>query len=197
MQLLASQTSPYARKLRALILELGLPVETIETLPTDDGAALVRANPLHKVPALILDDGRSLIDSPVIAAWLLAQVPGQALLPADGAGHWRTRGFEALTDGILDAAIGLRIEASHGGTRNPLWPTRLRTAIDDTLAVLAARRADIGDDGFGYADICAVVTLDYLSFRFPAIDWRADRDLAALHARHAARPSLAATRPPA
>lgn len=197
MQLLASLTSPYARKLRVLIAELGLDVAVVETMPTDDGAALVRANPLHKVPALILDDGSSLIDSPVIAAYLLAQVPAQTLLPTSGAGHWRTRGFEALTDGILDAAILLRVEGSHDAAhRNPVWPARYRTAIDDTLAALAAERARIGHDGFGYADICAVVTLDYLDFRFPAIDWRADATLAAMYARYAGRESLVTTRPP-
>jgi len=209
MQLLASMTSPYARKLRVLLIELGLAVDVVETMPIDDDAALVKANPLHKVPALVLDDGRSLIDSPVIAAYLLAQAPAQAVMPASGTvAYWRTRGFEALTDGILDAAIGLRIEASHDGAagvsgtgaatqRNPLWPQRMRSAIDDTLAVLGDNHADIGHDSFGYADICAVVTLDYLSFRLPATDWRAQRALAALHDRHAGRPSLVATRPPA
>ena len=197
MHLLASLTSPYARKLRVLIEELKLDIAVIETAPLADGAALVAANPLHKVPALVLDDGSSLIDSPVIAAWLLAQAPGHTLLAADGPAHWRARSFEALTDGILDAALALRIEASHGAAaRNPEWPTRYRTAIGDTLAALPAARAAIGHDGFGYADICLVVTLDYLGFRFPDIDWRAVPGLAALHAAAAERAALVATRPP-
>ncbi len=199
MRLLVSLTSPYARKLRVLVQELALDVSVEPTMPTDDAPELLRANPLAKVPALILATGEAVFDSPVIAAMLLGLSPGQQLLPAAGIAHWRVRTLEALTDGILDAALALRIEASHDAAgRNPVWPTRYRRAIDRALADLPPRLAALAGEASGYADICTVVTLEYLDFRFPDIDWRgAHPALAALHARLADRPSLLATRPPA
>ena len=197
MHLLASLTSPYARKLRAVAAELALDLPVVPTAPMDNPPALVAANPLRKVPALILGDGTSLIDSPVIAGYLLAQVPGQTLMPSHGMAHWRMRSFEALTDGILDAAVGLvfgRAAQLDAATVPSLQ--RATVAIDLAVKALAAAHAGVGHDSFGYHDICTVVALDYLDFRHPGIDWRAQPGLVALHGRYADRPSLVATRPP-
>lgn len=191
MQLLASLTSPYARKLRVIALELDLPLSVVETAPMDDGAALLAANPLGKVPVLI-DDTSIIFDSPVIAAYLLAQTPGQRLIPTEGPAHWHARTTEAITDGILDAAISRRFNAAQGVTTGA-WPDRQRRAIGRALAALPAR---IGAT-VGYAELCTVIACEYLDLRFPEIDWRTDQPaLAALQARLADRASLAATRPP-
>jgi glutathione S-transferase len=196
MRLLASLTSPYARKLRVLALELALPVTVVETSPLDDGADLLAANPLGKVPALLLDGGEVLVDSPVIAAWLLAQAPGQTLLPDGGPLHWRGRVAEAIADGILDAAIILRFNAGQGVTSG-LWVDRQFRAIDRALAALPGHVAASGP-GVTYAALCAVIACEYLDLRWPQIDWRGTQPaLARLQAELRDRPSLAATRPPA
>lgn len=193
MKLLASATSPYARKLRVLALELGLALEAVETAPMDDGAVLLAANPLGKVPVLLTDDGTAIFDSRVIAGYLLSLAPGNALLPAAGPAHWHGLTTEALADGILDAAINLRFNAAQGVTSG-VWPDRQYRAIDRALAALATR---ITED-FTYAELCTVIACEYLDLRFPAIDWRtAQPDLAALQASLTGRPSLLATRPPA
>ncbi len=192
MQLFGSLTSPYVRKLRVLAAELGIDLPFVELSPMDDGAELLAANPLAKVPALVLDDGTALVDSPVIAAWLLAQAPDNALLASEGPAHWAGRTTEAIADGILDAAIVLRFNAAQGVTSG-LWVDRQYRAIDRALAALAVR---VGD-GFGYGEICAVVAVEYLDLRWPGIDWRgAHPALRALHARLTQRVSLHATRPP-
>ncbi len=196
MKLLGSPTSPYVRKCRVVALELGLAVTMAETFPLDDGTVLLAANPLGKVPALLLDDGAAIFDSPVIAAYLFSLAPGQALLAASGPAHWHDLTTEALADGILDAAIALRIEASHGdgANRNPMWPDRARRAIERSLQALAERSGS----GSGYAELCTVIACEYLDLRWPGIDWRGMQPkLAALHARMAERPTLVATRPPA
>jgi glutathione S-transferase len=192
MKLLASLTSPYARKLRVLAAELGLAMAVIETAPMDDGADLLDANPLGKVPALVLADGTALVDSRVITGYLLAQSPANSLLAADGPAHWAGLTTEAIADGILDAAINLRFNAAQGVTSG-VWVERQQRAITRALAALPAR---IGE-GFGLAEICTVIACEYLDLRFPGIDWRGDAPaLAALQARLTDRPSLRATRPP-
>ncbi|KPF71003.1 hypothetical protein IP88_11010 [alpha proteobacterium AAP81b] len=191
MRLLASLTSPYARKLRVIVHELGLPVELVDTAPLDDGAELLAANPLGKVPALLRDGLPALVDSPVIARYLLSLSPGQTLLPPDGEAHWQALQGEAIVDGILDAAIIMRFNALQGVTSG-LWIDRQRAAIARALAVLAERVGETVD----YPALCTVIACEYLDLRWPDIAWRDHAALADLHARLAERPSLAATRPP-
>jgi glutathione S-transferase len=191
MKLLGSATSPYVRKLRVIAHELGLALDYAETAALEDPAALLAANPLGKVPALILDDGETLVDSPVIAAYLISLSPSQTLVAATGMAHFRALTTEAIVDGILDAAIILRFNASQGVTSG-MWVDRQFRAIDRALAVLATRVTD----ATSYAELAVVIACDYLDLRWPAIDWRAHPQLAALHTQLAERPSLKATRPP-
>ena len=204
MHLLYSTTSPYARKLRVIIAELGLEtrVDFVPVVVMEDPAVLRAANPLIKVPTLVTGPAPTdaIFDSPVIAAYLLALDPAQSLLPAKGDAHWQALTLEALCDGILDAAIALRFDAAAGGTdRSPFWATRMHNAIDGAVLALPARLAayaKVAGDDFSYAAACAVIALEYLDFRFPDIDWRANApELGAFHARWADRASLATTRP--
>lgn len=192
MKLLASMTSPYARKLRVVAHELGVALPVEDTSPMTDPAALLAANPLGKVPALVLEDGTAIVDSPVIAAFLLASVPGQRLKPDSGPGHWAALTTEALADGVLDAAIILRFNMAQGITAGP-WVERQYKAIERALAVMNGR---VGGSGFG--DICIAVAVDYLAFRFPDLDWRTHNPaLVELVARLRDTPAFMATRPPA
>ena len=191
MKLLASTTSPYARKLRVIAAELALPLGYAETAAMEDPASLLAANPLGKVPALVLDDGTSLFDSPVIAAYLLSLAPGQSLVPMTSPAHWQARTTEALVDGLLDAAITLRFNAGQGVTSGT-WVDRQFRAIDRGLGVLAARATS----EITYANLATVIACEYLDLRWPQIDWRAANPvLAALQSSLTDRPSLKSTRP--
>jgi glutathione S-transferase len=193
MKLLASQTSPYARKLRVLAAELELDMPLVETAPMEDGTALLAANPLGKVPVLVLDDGTALFDSRVISRYLLSLAPGNALLAADGPAHWYALTSEAMADGILDAAINLRFNAGQGVTTG-VWVDRQYRAIDRALAALAGR---VGP-GLTLTELCTVVACEYLDLRWPGIDWRTRHPtLAALQTRLTNQPAFATTRPPA
>lgn len=192
MKLLASPTSPYARKLRVIAHELGIELLVEDVSPMADPAVLLAANPLGKVPALVLDDGSVIIDSPVIAAWLLARVPGQGLMADTGPSHWQARTTEALADGVLDAAIILRFNLAQGITAGP-WVDRQYRAIERALALLNTRTGESA-----YGDICIAVACDYLAFRFPNVEWRLhNAALSALADRLLASPAFRATRPPA
>lgn len=191
MRLLMSTTSPYARKCRIVARELGLPVEEAAVDTLADPPALHAANPLGKIPALLLGDGRAIFDSPVICAYLRAQRPGDALA---GEG-WDARVTEALADGLLDAALGLRIDLA-SKSADKTWAGRMTRAIERGLPALGERMTGRFDMGA----IAALCVTGYLDFRFhvadwPTLDWRAIPALAALDAAHRTRPSVAGTRP--
>ena len=107
MRLLSSPTSPYARKVRMTVLEKGL-ADRVAIEPgvpmgtADEAAAVRRVNPLGKIPALVLDTGEALYDSPVICEYLDAIGTGPALLPASGTGRWTALRLQALGDGVAD-----------------------------------------------------------------------------------------------
>ena len=204
MQLLYSPTSPYARKLRVLIRELDIldRVDEVAVAPLDNPAELRAANPLMRVPALIVDAAgtETIFDSPVIAMYLCQMPSRQLMIPVEGDAHWWVRTIEALADGILDSALALRIG---GQTLTHEWVERYGSAIDRALEALPRRLAPLDarlvpDDAFSYAHVSVVCALEYLDFRFADRPWRQDHPaLAALHAKWAERPSVRDTRPPA
>ena len=108
MKLYSNTASPFARKCRVVAHELGLKLEEIRTLPVQD-ENFRRINPLGKIPALVLDDGSVLIDSPVICEYL-NDLGGGKFFPGTSAfrhnsGRWKALGLQALGDGLADAAV--------------------------------------------------------------------------------------------
>ena len=88
MRMRINPASPFARKVRIVARETGTidRLQEIETAvsPVTPNADLAAANPLVKIPALVLDDGSTLYDSRVIAEYLDA-LAGSRLFPASGA----------------------------------------------------------------------------------------------------------------
>ncbi|MFZ1340657.1 MAG: glutathione S-transferase N-terminal domain-containing protein, partial [Paracoccaceae bacterium] len=65
MRLYSSATSPFVRKVLVLIREAGISgVDLVPAAgtPVAPGTMPVDHNPLGKIPALVLDDGRTLFD---------------------------------------------------------------------------------------------------------------------------------------
>lgn len=196
-KLFYSPASPYARKVLAAAAEKGVPIEVVPVSlsPTARNADVGAANPLGKVPTLVLDDGAALYDSRVITAWIDAQ-PGPALVP-NGAARWAVMTQEALGDGLLDAALLHRYETilRPEDKRFPAWMDGQMAKIDATLDALDAAaaslagRVDLGTLAIG----CA---LGYLDFRFADKGWRKGRPaLAAWFDGFAKRPSMTTTAP--
>ncbi len=202
MRLLSSPTSPYARKVRMTVLEKGL-ADRVAIEPgvpmgtADEAAAVRRVNPLGKIPALVLDTGEALYDSPVICEYLDAIGTGPALLPASGTGRWTALRLQALGDGVADAAFNIvmehrRAEALRSSEWLDRWTRAIHGAADALEEALAAGplAADLGA-------IAIAAAFGYVDFRLPQIDWRAGRPrLTAAFADLAARPSFVATAPP-
>lgn len=200
MRLVASLTSPYARKIRVILAEKQIPFQLEVDIPWNADTHVPDFNPLGKVPALVADDGRVWFDSPVIAAYL-ETVGGPPLLPADPMAALVTRQTEALADGLVDAAVVHFLEAKRPAPQQD--PANLDRQIGKIHRALAGleNRARLGDGLNGAAlslgDIATGCALGYLDFRFPSVDWRgACPTLAGLASGLFARPSFTATLPP-
>ena len=154
----------------------------------------IAANPLGKVPALLLDDGRVVHDSSVILEYLETLGAAPALMPAEPAARVLHRQMEALADGICEAVVLIVAEQGRPAEkRSDDWIARQAAKIP---AALAALEASLPLPGFGLGHVAVGCALGYLDLRHPALDWRASHPrLRALHESLEARASFAATRP--
>lgn len=201
LTLYTSPTSPFARKVTASARVLGLfdRLTLIQSAPhpvTRD-ARVVAANPLGKVPTLVLEDGSTLFDSRVIVEYLASLVPGQTLLPERGRGRFAVLRQQALGDGLLDAALLLRYESlvRDESERSPAWIGGQFEKIASALAIIEAE-VDTFDGQLTLGTITYAAALGFLDFRLPEHDWRRDHPRsAAWFAEIDALPPLAATRP--
>lgn len=201
MKLVASLTSPYARKIRVALAEKSLPFELEVDIPWLADTRVPSYNPLGKVPALVADDGELWFDSPVIAEYL-DTLAGPLLLPADRVAALPVRQAEALADGITDAAVAAFLEGMRPAERqDPAAIERQLGKIGRGLTALEARvaqRKGCAGEALSIADIAIGCTLGYLDLRFAHLGWRASHpQLAAWAAGLLARPSFTTTAPPA
>ncbi|SDM58685.1 glutathione S-transferase N-terminal domain-containing protein [Maricaulis salignorans] len=192
-QLIYSPTSPYARKCRILVRELGLEPAITETAanPFEDDDVLLRANPLGRVPCLVMEDGRALTESGLIAAWLNARAANP------WRSDWDDRRLEALGHGLLDLAVARRVEmVREPGLFCDFWITRRERGILRALDELEAEMATLASP-VSLGGLTIAVALDYLDFRYPESDWRQRHPgLESLHANWSGRASFAGTAPP-
>ncbi len=203
MKLLGSNSSPYVRKVRVVMAEKKLDYDFV---PEDVWAAqttIAEANPLGKVPCLIMEGGEALFDSRVIVEYLDTLSPVGKLIPAVGRERAETKTWEALADGLLDASILARLEAIWGGRteaqRSQAWIDR---QLGKVHASVKSMSQGLGEKPFcagihlSLADIAVGCALGYLDFRFAEIDWRTDYpNLHKLHDKLMLRPSFADTQP--
>ena len=199
MQLLTSLGSPYARKARVLIHERGLgdQVTEVPTKALENEPSHLAANPLGKIPALVLNDGTTLVDSRVLCEYLDGLgVAGRPLFPAAGPERWRALTLQALGDGICDAAVLLRLEGLRPeAQRSPMWTERWTAAIDRTCARLNGDIGLLGGD-LSIGQTAVAAGLDYVDFRHPDFGWAARYPVLSAWMRAiTGRPSFQATAP--
>lgn len=201
MKLFGSPGSPFARKVRIVLEEKGIPHEYVIERPSAPGSRVPQFNPLGKVPTLVLDDGRAIYDSPVIVEYLDALGSGPKLIPEAFDQRIEVRRWEALGDGIAEATVLVNHEYREPAEkqRAPAWFERQRAKIDRGLA---AMEKDLGAGAFCFgerftlADVAAGYALGYLDQALPDIEWRAAHPaLRRLAERLAGRKSFSATMP--
>ena len=111
------------------------------------------------------------------------------------------RVWDALADGLLDAALMLRIEHTQRTPeqRSETWLARQSHKIDQALQAMSQGLADktwCNGNHLTLADIAVGCALAYLDFRQPQIDWRERHaNLATFYARMEKRPSFMETQP--
>ena len=206
MKLIGAVTSPYVRKVRIVMAEKKLDYQFVHEDVWSADTRIAESNPLGKVPCLVMEGGEAVFDSRVIVEYLDTLSPVGKLIPQPGRERAEVKTWEALADGLLDAAILARLEATWPGRtdaqRSQAWIDRQMAKID---ASLQAMSRGLGDKPYcsgihlSLSDIAVGCALGYLDFRFPELDWRSRHDNLArlLDERLMLRPSFAETVPTA
>lgn len=176
MKLIGTLGSPYTRKVRVVFAEKRIDYDFEVHSPSEPGSPVSEFNPLGKVPVLVLDDGTTIFDSRVIVEYLDGVSPVARLIPETSRQRIQVRRWEALADGILDAAVSTVYEGRRAKPNQSMeWIERQMGKVDSALRHAATEleeRPWCYDEGFSLADIALGCALGYLDFRFPAIPWR-------------------------
>ena len=204
MKLYGSTTSPYVRKVRAVLAEKKLEYQFVPENVWAADTQITSLNPLGKIPVLELKAGDMVYDSRVIVEYLDTLSPVGKLIPSVARDRLEVKVWEALADGVLDAAVAARLEATWEGRstlqRCQPWIERQMHKVDAGLAEMARLLADkpycIGGVHLTLADIAVGCALGWLSFRFPDLDWRSRHPtLTQLLTKLEQRPSFVDTMP--
>lgn len=179
MKLIGSTTSPYVRKVRVVMAEKKLDYSFELDNVWAASTQVHLSNPLGKVPCLVMEDGSALYDSRVIAEYLDTLTPVCKLLPPNGRERAEVKVWEALADGVLDAAVLVRLEKTlrPQEQQSAEWIERQWGKVHAGLRVMSEQ---LGDSAFctgihyTLADVAVGCALGWLAFRFPEIDWRGD-----------------------
>ncbi|GBL46512.1 glutathione S-transferase family protein [Sulfuriferula multivorans] len=202
MKLIASLTSPFARKVRVVLAEKHIECELVVDIPWNEDSHVPDYNPLGKIPVLLLDDGTALFDSRVIVEYLDNVSPVGRMFPQDAHSRILVKRWEALADGICDAAAAIFIEKKRAqDQQNPEWIIRQEGKIFrglETLAEYLGEKPWCMETGFSLADIAVGCALGYLDLRFAEkIKWREGYpNLARLATKLSSRASFNSTEPP-
>ena len=179
MKLIGSTASPYVRKVRVVMAEKKLEYILVLDNVWSEDSTVAASNPLGKVPCLLMEAGEALFDSRVIVEYLDTLSPVGKLIPASGRDRAEVKTWEALADGVLDAAVLVRLEQTYAGRseqqRSQEWIERQLAKVHAGLAAMDRILADkpyCCGIYFTLADVATGCALDWLAFRFPQIDWR-------------------------
>ena len=179
MKLIGSNTSPYARKVRIVMSEKKLDYQHVLEDVWAPGTTIGAFNPLGKVPCLVMEGGEALFDSRVIVEYLDTLSPVGKLIPSQGRERAEVKTWEALADGLMDAALLARLEATWSGRtdaqRSQPWIDRQMGKIHASLKAMSAGLADkpfCSGIHFSLSDVAVGCALGYLDLRFSDIAWR-------------------------
>jgi glutathione S-transferase len=200
MKLIGSLTSPYVRKVRIVLAEKKLECMFEIDSPWSPDSKVPNINPLGKVPVLLLDDTTPVYDSRVIVEYLDASTANNRLIPSNGRERLMVRRWEALADGICDAAASAFLESKRPlAQQSTDWIGRQNGKIAEGIKAMSdelGAQPWCHTKGFSLADIAVGVALGYLDLRNSDLLWRGHYpNLAKLFDKLSTRASFADTVP--
>ena len=203
MKLIGSPTSPYVRKVRVVMAEKKLDYQMVLEDVWAANTTIHSSNPLGKVPCLVMEGGEAVFDSRVIVEYLDTLSPVGKLIPTQGRERAEVKTWEALADGLVDASILARLEATWAGRsdgeRSHAWIDRQMSKISVALHAMSTGLADkpfCSGIHLSLSDVAVGCALAYLDLRFAQIDWRdAHPNLAKLQEKLTQRSSFIDTQP--
>jgi glutathione S-transferase len=193
MRLFHAVTSPFARKVMACAVARGIDSRITLVPASGEAAELAAANPLGKLPCLVTEDGVALYDSRVICEFLDTVGDVFPMFP-EHAARMRALRFQALADGICDAAVLRRGEAGRPAEAArdkviAVQAAKVARSLDVLEAEPPASHLDIGT-------IAVACALGYLDLRFADEPWRETHPkLAAWFTGMMQRPCMLQTQP--
>ena len=179
MKLYWSSRSPYVRKVMIVAHETGVAdrIEKISVLVSGmspPNPAVMRDNPLNKIPTLITDEGVTLFESAMICEYLDSLHAGPRLFPAEPALRWPALRWHALGHATLDAEMAWRAEKRRPSQQQaPVALQAYELKLQSALALLGGEVGALGAAPFSIGHIGVACALAYLDFRFADFDWRA------------------------
>ena len=203
MKLIGSNTSPYTRKVRVVMIEKKLDYQFVQEDVWAAESTISQSNPLGKVPCLVMEGGEAVFDSRVIVEYLDTLSPVGKLIPAQGRERAEVKTWEALADGLMDAALLARMEVVFKGRteaqRSQAWVDRQMGKINAVLIAMSTGLSDkpyCSGIHFSLSDVAVGCALAYLDFRFPDIAWRSNyANLTRLQDKLMLRTSFVETQP--
>ena len=179
MKIIGSLTSPYVCKVRIVMAEKKLDYQFVSEDVWSADTRIHESNPLGKVPCLIMEGQEAVFDSRVIVEYLDTLSPVGKLIPSSGRERAEVKTWEALADGVMDAAILARMETIWAGRtdaqRSQAWIDRQMLKIERALQTMSQGLGDkphCSGVHMSLSDIAVGCALGYLDFRYPQIDWR-------------------------
>lgn len=200
LKLLSATPSPFARKVRVVLLEKNIPFELKTINPWNINADIERFNPLGKIPVLITANNETIYDSKFIIEWIEHNYPDPAVFPTDAKTKFKAQQIQVIADGICEAVILLFFEnVRPDPQQSKPWSERQIKKISNGLQALEQQISNdefCVDNTFGIADISVVSAVDYLSLRFKTYEWRNKfTRISKFVARQSARQSFIETMP--
>ena len=195
MKLLYTKRSPYARKVRVIALEKQVPLEFIDEDLAKKSVLLKASNPLAKVPTLILDNGETLFDSPVIAQYLDGLNDKVILIPRRGMEKFKVLRWEAIADGLMDISIACYMEKMrHAQNFHAQFVKNQEEAMLNTCRYCEEHLVEL--QPLTLAPIAVASAIGYVNFRLPHMITKEDfPKLLAWFEIFSKRPSMAQTVP--
>lgn len=170
MKLYYSKSSPFARKVQITAAVLGIK-KKMELIPTDvfiPPADFRKINPLIKVPALEMDSGEMLVNSPFICQYLAQTTPGGHKIFPLGPDLWPALNIQAIADGGTDACVARRWEAH---IRAPdkfdsKFDRRQQEKVKNALEFFESNLFHFSRTELTIKEISLICFVDYILFRF-------------------------------